>query len=91
MIGACLAFLVNCSLTNAIAAGHETTSSTLSWLLYELSRRPNYQRKVREEIKATRALAVGRGDESLSVADFESMTYTVAAMKVCMISHRKTE
>lgn len=65
-----------------MVAGHETTSSTLAWLLYELSRRPDYQQKIREETKTARGRAAARGDESLTITDFESMTYTVAAMKV---------
>ncbi|PBK87719.1 cytochrome P450, partial [Armillaria gallica] len=31
--------------------GKDTTGALLSWTLYELSRRPNYQARVREEIR----------------------------------------
>lgn len=36
-----------------MAAGHETTSSTLSWCLFLLARHPEYQIKLRDEIRAS--------------------------------------
>ena len=36
-----------------MAAGHETTSSTLSWCLFLLAQHPDIQRKLREEIRST--------------------------------------
>jgi cytochrome P450 len=62
-------------------AGHETTASTITWALYELSRRPDFQNNIREEIKSTRAQAAQRDDE-LSVAELDSMKYLMALMKV---------
>ena len=63
-------------------AGHETTASTITWGLYELSRNPTVQTKVREEIKATRRRAAQRGDDELTVADLDSMKYLLAVIKV---------
>ncbi|KAK0442306.1 cytochrome P450 [Desarmillaria tabescens] len=34
-----------------LIAGHETTSATLSWLLYELAAHPEHQSIIREEVK----------------------------------------
>jgi cytochrome P450 len=68
-------------------AGHETTASTISWALYELARRPDFQNEVRDEIKATRAEASLRGDSELSVADLDSMKYLLALMKVRPVDH----
>ncbi|PBK66734.1 cytochrome P450, partial [Armillaria solidipes] len=39
------------SLRTFIIAGHETTATTLSWLLYELAAYPEYQSIIREEVK----------------------------------------
>jgi cytochrome P450 len=63
-------------------AGQETTASTLSWALYELSRHPGFQSRVREEINATRAQAAQRGNGELTVADLDSMQYLLSVMKV---------
>ena len=67
-------------------AGHETTASTITWALYELAKSPETQRRVREEIKATRTRATQRGDRELSVADLDSMKYLIAVMKVRKIT-----
>jgi hypothetical protein len=50
--------------------------------MYELSRHPEFQNEIREEIKVTRAQAAQRGDAELSVADLDSMKYLLALMKV---------
>ncbi|KAF8507763.1 cytochrome P450 [Hysterangium stoloniferum] len=59
-------------------AGHDTTTNTLAWLFYEISRRSEVQNKLREEINATRAACAGN---ELGVNDFESMPYTIAVIK----------
>ena len=64
------------------SAGQETTSSTLSWMLYELSKNPEYQTRIREEIRAVRARAFERGDTAFTPEDLDSMQYTLAAIKV---------
>ncbi|KAI0701147.1 cytochrome P450 [Cerioporus squamosus] len=69
------------------AAGQETTSSTLSWMLYELSKHPEYQVRVREEIRAVRALVVERGDVAFNPEDLDSMKYTLAAIKETLRFH----
>ncbi|EKM51202.1 uncharacterized protein PHACADRAFT_165799 [Phanerochaete carnosa HHB-10118-sp] len=38
-----------------ILAGHATTASTLTWMVYELARNQDYQNKMREEIVAARS------------------------------------
>ena len=70
-----------------LLAGHETTASSMTWLLYELARHPDYQQKMRDEVKAIRARVAERGDSDFSVSDLDSMTYTLAAMKEVLRLH----
>ncbi|KAM5532813.1 hypothetical protein V8D89_013532 [Ganoderma adspersum] len=70
-----------------LLAGHETTASSMTWLLYELARHPEYQQKMRDEIRAIRARAAERGDADFSVADLDAMTYCLAAMKEVLRLH----
>ncbi|KAF8512621.1 cytochrome P450 [Hysterangium stoloniferum] len=74
-------------LTTLFLAGHETTASTLTWTVYELARHPEYQKLVKDEIKATREQASRRGDKELSVADLDSMKYLLAIMKETLRFH----
>ena len=64
-------------------AGHETSATTTSWALYELSKRGQLQGDLRKEIKETRARSVQRGNKGeLSMADLDSMKYLLAVIKV---------
>lgn len=74
---------INCDgHSTLLLAGHETSSTSLNWILYELAQHPEAQRKVREEIQALRAesdSASPNGD--LSVGDLDNMPYTQAVIK----------
>lgn len=63
-------------------AGHDTTAGTLSWMLWELAKHPEYQDKMRSEILATRARVAQRGESTFTIDDLDSLKYTVAAIKV---------
>lgn len=63
-------------------AGHDTTAGTLTWMLWELAKHPEYQDLMRSEILATKARVIQRGDTAFSMDDLDSMKYTVAAIKV---------
>ena len=68
-------------------AGQETTASTSTWALYELSKQPIIQTHIREEIKAARVRASKRGNNhELTVNDLESMKWLLAVMKVSHLS-----
>lgn len=54
-----------------IAAGHETTSSTLTWAIYELCRQPKIQSRLREEIHAN----LDSLDESPEAAKLDNLPY----------------
>ncbi|KIJ43581.1 hypothetical protein M422DRAFT_253163 [Sphaerobolus stellatus SS14] len=68
-------------------AGHDTTSLTVSWILYQLSRHREYQSLIREEIKAIRERATERGDLELTIGDMDAMKYMLAAMKETLRFH----
>ncbi|GJE88905.1 cytochrome P450 [Phanerochaete sordida] len=68
-------------------AGHETTASTLTWLLYELARHPEYQQKMRDELAAKRAELHARGEPDFSMDDLEGMPYLHAALKETLRFH----
>ena len=51
-------------------------------MLYELSKHPEYQERIREEVRAVRAQTVERGDTAFTPEDLDSMKYTLAAIKV---------
>ena len=64
-------------------AANDTTSATLSWLFYELARHPDYQEKMRAEIKQFRT---DLGDKEPSATDYESLPLTTAAIKCVKMS-----
>ncbi|KAI1791252.1 cytochrome P450 [Ganoderma leucocontextum] len=68
-------------------AGHETTSTTLTLLLYELSRNQEYQARMREEIRGVRARITARGGNEFTIEDLESLTLTMNAIKETLRMH----
>ncbi|KAF9258812.1 cytochrome P450 [Marasmius fiardii PR-910] len=72
-------------MATVIFAGHETSSSSLNWLLYELARHPEDQKKVFQEIKAIRD-KVG-SDEEITPRDIDSMVYLNAIIKESLRLH----
>ncbi|KAK7439362.1 hypothetical protein VKT23_017586 [Stygiomarasmius scandens] len=65
-----------------ILAGHETTASTTTWILYELARHPEHQKKVREEIEAVRRAKQDAGEsEEFNPNDYDSMPFFSATIK----------
>ncbi|KAG2157942.1 cytochrome P450 [Suillus bovinus] len=64
-----------------LVAGHDTTASSLTWLLYELSKHPEDQRRIRDEIKTARLNVEARGDDDLLPSDFNNMDFTNAVIK----------
>ncbi|KAL0576442.1 hypothetical protein V5O48_005547 [Marasmius crinis-equi] len=70
-------------------AGHETTAVSITWTLLELSRRPEIQAKLREEILAKeREISLeGRRETGFSAEDFESLPYMNAVVKESLRYH----
>lgn len=54
-----------------LAAGHETTSSTMTWAVYELCKQPAIQTRLREEIRAK----IHSLDDSIDAARLDNMPY----------------
>jgi len=64
-----------------LAAGNDTSSKTLVWYFYAIAKHPEAQARIREEIALVRARATG---EEFTVADLNSMVYTLATLKESM-------
>ncbi|THU89944.1 PAH-inducible cytochrome P450 monooxygenase PC-PAH 1 [Dendrothele bispora CBS 962.96] len=65
-----------------ILAGHETTAGTTSWLFYELSRHPEQQQRILEEIDAIKLAKLDAGaDGVLTSHDYDSMPFFNACIK----------
>ncbi|KAF8817277.1 cytochrome P450 [Phlegmacium glaucopus] len=71
-----------------IFAGHETTAATMTWLLYELSRHPDQQRRLREEIKEARNKR-GPGN-ALQLEDLDILPFFNALIKETLRLHTIT-
>ncbi|PBK62778.1 cytochrome P450 [Armillaria solidipes] len=66
-----------------IVAGHDTTTSAIAWLLYELSSHPEVQTKVREEI----AIAKSKAPGVLTWGDYDAMAWLNAVIKEVLRYH----
>nr|QDJ74243.1 cytochrome P450-3 [Thanatephorus cucumeris] len=58
-----------------LVAGHETTSSTIAWALYALTKHPNVQEKLRDELQHARL-----GEEP-SMDELDSLSYLDAFVR----------
>ncbi|KAF9237603.1 cytochrome P450 [Melanogaster broomeanus] len=72
-----------------LVAGHDSTASSLTWTLYELSRHPEDQQRVRDEIREAKAKAraEARGDDDLIPSDYDAMAFTNAIIKESLRLH----
>lgn len=64
-------------------AGHETTASTISFLMYQLSLHPEYQARMRQEIREVRARVSARTGIDFTMEDLDNMPLCLNAIKVC--------
>ncbi|KAK0227670.1 cytochrome P450 [Armillaria fumosa] len=74
---------IDSQLATFIVAGHDTTAGAIGWLLYELSRHPEVQAKVREEI----AIAKSKAPGALTWADYDAMAWLNAVIKEVLRYH----
>ncbi|CDO77690.1 hypothetical protein BN946_scf184969.g41 [Trametes cinnabarina] len=68
-------------------AGHETTATTLTFLLYELAKNPEYQARMRQEIREARTRVLARGDIDFTMEDLDGMTLCLNAIKETLRMH----
>ncbi|MEM9412999.1 MAG: cytochrome P450, partial [Planctomycetota bacterium] len=64
-----------------ILGGHETSSSALAWIWYELDRHPEVQQKLHVEIRQI------LGDEPISIEAFANLKYTRMVIDECLRLH----
>ncbi|SJL05095.1 uncharacterized protein ARMOST_08467 [Armillaria ostoyae] len=74
---------IDSQLATFIVAGHDTTAGAIAWLLYELSRHPEVQTKVREEIAVAKSKAPG----ALTWGDYDAMAWLNAVIKEVLRYH----
>jgi cytochrome P450 len=64
-----------------LTAGHETTSTSTTWALYALTKHPQVQRKLRQEL-----LESGLGDEP-NMGDLDKLPYLDNVVRECLRVH----
>ncbi|KAG6821030.1 hypothetical protein H0H93_007920 [Arthromyces matolae] len=69
-----------------LLAGHETSATSLCWVLLELARNPAMQDRLRREIRDTET-ATGRQHSSFTAGDMDGMEYLAAFLKETMRFH----
>jgi cytochrome P450 len=66
------------NLITFLAAGHETTAKALTWTLYILARAPEWQERIREEVRAV------AGDAPIAAGHLEKLVVTRAVLEEAM-------
>ncbi|KZV60943.1 cytochrome P450 [Peniophora sp. CONT] len=74
-------------ISTILLAGHDTTASSLTWWFWELARHPEWQTRVRDEIRAGRRKLIERGEEEFSIGDLEGLATMQATLKEAMRLH----
>ncbi|GAA5826477.1 hypothetical protein JCM11251_002387 [Rhodosporidiobolus azoricus] len=68
-------------LTTFLLAGHETTSTALTWTLYHLSQHGDKQKRLREEVRAARRKALAEGRDELESGELDALPYLDAVAR----------
>ncbi|KAF5385861.1 hypothetical protein D9615_002355 [Tricholomella constricta] len=63
-----------------LLAGHETSATSLCWVLLELTRHSEIQERLRAEIRATES-STGRNVSAFTASDLDGMPYLAAVLK----------
>ena len=65
-----------------LLAGHETSATSLCWVLLEIAKHPDVQKRLREEIRGMEQSILARGDVDFTATDLDGMPYLSAVIKV---------
>ncbi|KAK4057130.1 hypothetical protein OIO90_001625 [Microbotryomycetes sp. JL221] len=68
-------------MTTMLLAGHETSSTALTWLLWTLAQRRDVQDKLRAEVRQARMAAQADGEEELSLDRLNGLEYLDAVVR----------
>jgi cytochrome P450 len=63
-----------------LLAGHETSGTSLTWLLWRLSQNPKVQDRLRAEVRAARRAAIQAGRDEISSDELEGLEYLDAVV-----------
>ncbi|PBL04595.1 cytochrome P450 [Armillaria gallica] len=74
---------IDSQLATFLLGGHDGPASLMAWILYELSRHPEVQMKVREEI----AIAKSKAPGALTWEDYDAMAWLNAVIKETLRYH----
>ncbi|PBK83843.1 cytochrome P450 [Armillaria gallica] len=74
---------IDSQLATFLVGGHDGPASLMAWILYELSRHPEVQAKVREEI----AIAKSKAPGALTLEDYDAMAWLNAVIKEVLRYH----
>lgn len=78
---------VHSQLGTMMVAGHETTSTSLTWLISELAHHPKVQDELRKEINDARTRSLSKARIEFSQQDFENMPLLNAIIKETLRFH----
>ncbi|EGG12967.1 cytochrome P450 monooxygenase [Melampsora larici-populina 98AG31] len=67
-------------MTTFLFAGHETTATSLTWMLWILAKHPDVQDKLRKELQEASA-AASQGEEQIPIEQLTSLTYLDAVCR----------
>lgn len=68
-------------MSTIFVAGHDTTASTLTWVLWLLASHVEAQSRIRDEIRQAQSAGRARGEHQLQLNDIENMVFLQAFLK----------
>jgi cytochrome P450 len=75
--------ILRCEISSTLFGAHGTVALSMSWLLYEVVRRPDVQARMRQEILEMKAKVDARENTDWTPLDLDGSHYTDAVIRVC--------